>query len=130
MFSSMVKSCKFIVKTMVFEGLAGCVRECKRCQKTSKMITSSIPKSIKNQCRTYARKGDAQVMENEWKMNAKLEPKSIKIIETRLNKRCDKKRRTGRGSASRARAPFLDSNISSSSLKHLLNVLTSIRFAC
>ena len=66
----------------------------------------------------------------EWEMDAKLEPQSIKIMKNEVPKTRRKKRHTSRGSAGRARAPFLDSNFSSSSLKHFLNVLTSIRFAC
>ena len=62
----MVKSLKYIVKTSVFEDLAG-----------------SISKSMKNQCIIYAPRSDAKIKKNGWKMEAKLEPKSTK---------CEKKR--------------------------------------
>ena len=45
----MVKSLKFIVKTDVFEGFEGCVRERKKVSKTSTPIPKSIPKSMRNQ---------------------------------------------------------------------------------
>ena len=60
----MVKSFKFIVKTMVFEGLAGCVREQKGIRQTSNMKPESIYKSIQNRCEHDAQKKDAKRMEN------------------------------------------------------------------
>ena len=59
------------------------------------------------------------MMEDGWKTDAKLEPKTIKIMNNEVPKTMRKKRRTGRVSAGRARAPSLDSNISSSFLKRL-----------
>ena len=65
------KPLKFIIKTNVFEGLAVCVRERKRYQKTSKMIPKSIPKWVKNQCNKYRNpsklepKREATIMNNQ-----------------------------------------------------------------
>jgi hypothetical protein len=56
---------------MVFEDLAGGVRE-------RKNDTKSIPKSMEKQYRINARKSDAQMMVNGWKIEAELEPKSLK----------------------------------------------------
>jgi len=46
MFFRMVKSYKFIVKTMVFEGLTGCVREQRFHQKYIKIEAKSILKPM------------------------------------------------------------------------------------
>ena len=76
----MVKSFKFIVKTNVFECSAGCIRERERYQNNIKNDAKFIPKSLKNQCWIYARQNDAQMMKNGWKVDAKLEPRPIKIM--------------------------------------------------
>ena len=50
MFFGMVKSCKFVVNTTVFDSLPGCVRERKRYQKPIKNDPQIHLKSMKNQC--------------------------------------------------------------------------------
>ena len=72
------QSFKFIVITLVFEGLAGCVRERKSYQQNIKIDTLIHPKSMIKQCRIYARERDARMIEHVWKMEAKREPKSTK----------------------------------------------------
>jgi hypothetical protein len=57
----MCKTCKFIIKTMFFESLAGCVRERQMIKKTSKMKAKSIPKSMKN----HVQNGPEKVMQND-----------------------------------------------------------------
>ena len=56
---------------MFFKGLAGCVRERKMYQNTSKMIPTSIPQSTKSRSRIYARKSDAKNKENHSKWSSK-----------------------------------------------------------
>ena len=67
----MVKSFKFIVKTMVLEGLAGCVHERKCIKKYIKNEIKSFPKSVENRCENDARKSDAKIMENGANMESK-----------------------------------------------------------
>ena len=73
---------------MFFEGLAGCVRERKMYQKTSKMISKSIPKSMKNRSRIYARKSDTQNIKKTFKMELKRDPKTIKNTLTNRCRKC------------------------------------------
>ena len=66
----MVNSFKFIVKTNVFEGLAGCTRERKGYQTNIKNDT----KSTQNLCKIDAWKRHAQIMQNDDKIKPKWEP--------------------------------------------------------
>ena len=120
----MVKSFKFIVH--VFEFSAGCIRERKRYQNNIINYAKSIPKSMKNQCWSYARKSDAQMMENAWKIDAKLEPKSIKMMKKRGPENDAKKKVHARTSLEGRRVwrtPYsLDLNIYNS---YLLRLSTS-----
>ena len=50
-----VKTLEFIVKTMIYEDFAGCVRKWNNYQKPPKHIPKSISKSIQNQCNIHAR---------------------------------------------------------------------------
>ena len=85
MFSGIVKSFEFILKTNILEGLAACA-DGKVANKISTIIHESISNSVEKQCRIYARKNDANMMEDGWKMDAKLEPKSINNMENRVPK--------------------------------------------
>ena len=93
MFSRMVKSCKFIVKTMVFEGLTGCVREQKMYQHSIQMDTKIHAKLMKNRSRRYVRKSNANNSENHSTQSAikhKTLPKHINkstLKNTRKRKR-------------------------------------------
>ena len=49
---------------MVFEGVAGCVRERKRYQQNNKTIFKSMPESITNRCDDDVRKSEANMMEH------------------------------------------------------------------
>ena len=64
----MVKSFKFIAKTMAFEGFAGCVCERKSYQinieNESKIHPEIILNSIQSRCENDAQKSDAKMMEN------------------------------------------------------------------
>ena len=64
MFPRMVKSFKFIVKAMVFEGLTGCVREQKMYQNRIQMDTKIHAKMDENRSRNYVRKSNANNLEN------------------------------------------------------------------
>ena len=67
----------------VFESLAGCVCERKRYQTTSKLMPTSIPKSMNNQCRIYARKSDVRNAEHHQKWSPKWFPNlSVAMPET------------------------------------------------
>ena len=52
----MVKSFKFIVKIIVFEGLTGCVREQKRYQNSIQIDTNVVLKSMKIDAETMLEK--------------------------------------------------------------------------
>ena len=56
---------------MVFEGVAGCVRERKKVQtKASTMISKMITKLITNRCEQMLE----TVMPKQWKQNVKVDP--------------------------------------------------------
>ena len=79
----MANSLKINVNTIVFERFAGCARERKSYQANIKNDTKSIPKPMKNQYRICARKNDAPIIVNGWKMEAELEPQSTKCKKKR-----------------------------------------------
>ena len=56
---------------MVFEGLAGCVRERKIYQKHTNNGINSFPKSVENRCENDSRKSDAEIMGNGANMESK-----------------------------------------------------------
>ena len=60
----MVKSFNFIVKTIVFEGLTGCVREQKMYQDSIQMDAEIHAKVDENRSRNYVRKSNANNSEN------------------------------------------------------------------
>ena len=128
----MVKSLKFIVKTNVFEGLAGCVRERKRYHKTSKMIPKSNTKSMTNPCKIHARKSDAKNMTKQHKFTQKgnRNPSQIEKIQ---GPRIDAKKRcvyamTWRGRRVRRGAPSNILNVSNRLNVHTLRFLTPLRY--
>ena len=67
----MVKPFKFIVTTILFESLAGCVRERKTYQKHIKHEIRSFPKSVEKRRENDARKSYAKIMENGANMDSK-----------------------------------------------------------
>ena len=91
---------------------------------------TSIANSMQNPCPKKVCKKHHKTSQSE----PTREPKSTTNQEkTRSRNRCEKRGACPEargGSAGGARAPSLDLNISSSSLLRLLNILTSIRFAC
>ena len=64
MFSRMIESFKFIVKTMAFEGLTGCVRAQKIYQNSIQMDTQFHAKIDENRSRNYVRTSNAKHSEN------------------------------------------------------------------
>ena len=64
MFPRMVKSFKLIVKTMVWEGLTGCVREQNMYQNSIQMDTEIHAEIEENRNRNYVRKRNANNSEN------------------------------------------------------------------
>ena len=67
----MVKSFKFIIKTIFFEGLASCVRERKRYQKNSNKYTKIHPTIDDKSMRKLWVEIDATKIENHQKWNRK-----------------------------------------------------------
>ena len=65
MFPRIVKSFKFILKTKLFEGLTGCVREQKIHQNNIQMDTKSMLKLMKIEARHYVRNISANNSENQ-----------------------------------------------------------------
>ena len=64
MFPRMVNSLQFIVKTMLVEGLTGCVREQKMYQNSIQINTQIHTKIDENRSRNYVRKSIANSSEN------------------------------------------------------------------
>ena len=132
MFLWMVKSLDFIVKTNNFEGLAGCVRERKRYQQTSKNILKSNTKSMTNPCKIHARKSDAKNMTKHYKLSQKgnWNPSQIEKIQgprIHATKKCVyamtwRGRRVGRG------APSNILNVSNRLNVHTLCFLAPLRY--
>ena len=71
MFFLMVKSLQFIVNTMVFEGLTGCVRERKMYQKQIRNEIQTFPELVGNRCENDAWESDAKIMEFVANMESK-----------------------------------------------------------
>ena len=67
---------------MVFERLACCVREWKRCHETIKHDTNIYFKLIENQCNINAPKSDATNIETHRNAGPKREPQTITIAQT------------------------------------------------
>ena len=94
MFSRMVKSCKFIVKTMVFECLTGCVREQKMYQHSIQMDTKIHAALMKNRSRHYVRKSSANNSEKHSTQSAiKHETLPKHINKSTLKNNCKRKRK-------------------------------------
>ena len=101
---------------MVFEGLAGCVRERKRYQKPSKMIPISNTKPMTNPCKVHSRKSDAKNMTKQHKLSQKGN-RNPSQIDKNQGARIDAKKRcvyamTWRGRRVRRGAPSNILNIS------------------
>ena len=63
----MVKSLNFIVKTMVFDSLEGCMCERERYQKNIKNDTKIHPKIYEKSIQKHARKRHAEIMKKQQK---------------------------------------------------------------
>ena len=72
-----VKTCSFIMQTMVFEGLQVACANGNTIKQPSNMRPTSIHKSMKKRCRSDARTIDAKMIERVTKMDPKGEPKWI-----------------------------------------------------
>ena len=86
----MVKSYKFIVKTMVFEGLTGCVREQGFHQKFIKNKSKIHPEIDVKSIVIRGRKMDAQNNGKASKMDSERQPKSSNIHKNVSKNRCPK----------------------------------------
>ena len=90
MFSRMVESYKVIVKTMVFEGLTGCVREQGFHQKCIKNKSKIHPEIDVKSIGIRGRKMDAQNNGKTLKIESKRQPKSSNMQQKRVQKSMSK----------------------------------------
>ena len=90
MFFRMVESYKFIVKTIVFEGLTGCVREHGFHQKCIKNKSKIHPEIDVKSIGIRVRKRDAQNNGKTSKIKSKRQPKSSNMQQKRVQKSMSK----------------------------------------
>ena len=82
----MVKTFTFIIKVMVFEGLAGCVRERKRYQTNIKHDTKIHSKIYEKSMQNVCSKSDAKNIEHHRTWSPNGIPNPLKIEKNRVRK--------------------------------------------